>query len=138
VLTGTARDESDLRVLANQVEFECRILPGTLGLRAFAAFLEKCDAVLTLDSGNRHIANAVGTPVFFLRNPSVSRVESGAYCSTETDLAPPAEYQAAAQVQRATVTFAVNGAATLLAEALRRAEGASAKSVPAHEAGDSS
>ncbi|HEY8165440.1 MAG TPA: glycosyltransferase family 9 protein [Gemmatimonadaceae bacterium] len=138
VLTGTARDESDLRILANQVEFECRILPGTLGLRAFAAFLEKCDAVLTLDSGNRHIANAVGTPVFFLRNPSVSRVESGAYCSTETDLAPPAEYQAAAQVQRATVTFAVNGAATLLAEALRRAEGASAKSVPAHEAGDSS
>lgn len=136
VLTGASHDAGDLSVLANQVEFECRILAGTLSLRAFAAFLQRCDAVLTLDSGNRHIANAVGTPVFFLRNPSVSSVESGRYCSNETDLAPPFEYQSADQVQQAVAAFPVNNAARLLADELGRSKGASAKSVSAHEAGE--
>ena len=38
------------------------MLAGRLGLRAFGAFLTRCDALLGTDSGPRHIANAVGTP----------------------------------------------------------------------------
>ena len=48
--------------------------------------------MLTSDSGPRHIANAAGVPVFFIRNLWSNRIESGPYIDTETDLAPLDEH----------------------------------------------
>lgn len=120
VLTGASADAGRLAALANTLGFPSQILAGALSLRAFGAFLQKCDALLTLDSGSRHIGNAVGIPVLFLRNPSVSRIESGAYCGGETDLAPPVEYLSSDEVQKAAATFSVETAAGLLADQLIR------------------
>jgi ADP-heptose:LPS heptosyltransferase len=118
VLTGTSAEAARLTALGNTIGFPCHILAGTLSVRAFGAFLKKCDALLTLDSGSRHIGNAVGIPVLFLRNPSVSRIESGAYCDSETDLAPPVEYLGPDEVRKAAATFSVETAAGLLADQL--------------------
>ena len=92
VLCGVASDEPYLKSVASQLRYPSHILAGQASLLSFAAFLKKCSALLTLDSGPRHIGNAMGTPVFFTRNLSHSMVEAGAYCATETDLAPPVEY----------------------------------------------
>jgi ADP-heptose:LPS heptosyltransferase len=85
VLCGSAVDAPLLHEAAAACAVPCRVLAGQLGLRAFAAFLRRCDVLLSTDSGPRHMANAVGTPVVFVRSLNVSRVEIGAYCDTEVD-----------------------------------------------------
>jgi heptosyltransferase-2 len=92
VLTGGPGDSAEIASAARQLPFAVRVLPGNLGLRSYAAFLARCSALLTLDSGPRHIGNAAGIPVLFARNLSHSRAEAGKYCATEIDLAPPVEF----------------------------------------------
>jgi ADP-heptose:LPS heptosyltransferase len=92
VLCGGPADRPRLESLAARATGRCDILAGTLPLRSFAAFLSRCAVVLAQDSAPRHLANAVGTPVVFLRNLSVSRVETGTYCDTELDVAPEDEF----------------------------------------------
>ena len=92
VLCGSATDAPALASLGKTLPFDVRVLAGDASLLEFAAFLQKCSALLTLDSGPRHVGNAVGVPVLFARNLSHSMVEAGRYCDTETDLAPPVEY----------------------------------------------
>lgn len=92
LLCGAAGDRTTLEGLAARARVRCEVLAGALPLRSFAAFLSRCSVVLAQDSAPRHLANAVGTPVVFLRNLSVSRVETGAYCESETDAAPPDEF----------------------------------------------
>jgi ADP-heptose:LPS heptosyltransferase len=92
VLCGVASDAAHLRSLGAQLRYPSHILAGDARLLTFAALLKRCSALLTLDSGPRHIGNAVGVPVFFARNLSHSMVEAGSYCDSETDLAPPVEY----------------------------------------------
>ncbi len=94
VLCGSADDAPYLQQAAARAprSLSCRVLAGRLGLLGFAAFVRRCDAVLATDSGPRHIANAVGTPVVFIRSLNVSQVEAGAYCATETDAAPDGEF----------------------------------------------
>ena len=85
----------DARVLAELTaayQHEKSIVAGRLSLLAFAAFLGRSAGLLTLDSGPRHLGNAMSIPVIFARNMSHSRVEAGAYCETETDIAPGGEY----------------------------------------------
>ena len=100
VLCGTAADAPALNALASSLPFEVRVLAGDASLLTFAAFLGKCTALLTLDSGPRHIGNAMGIPVVFARNLAHSKVEAGAYCQTETDLAPPVEYLSVEETER--------------------------------------
>jgi ADP-heptose:LPS heptosyltransferase len=64
---------------------------GRINLRALVSFLRKCDAVLTTDSGPRHLANAAGVPVVYLRNLLSLETETGSYLASEHDLVPPAE-----------------------------------------------
>jgi heptosyltransferase-2 len=92
VFTGAPNDAADLEAAANALSFSAHVLQQQLGLRAFTAFLSRCSALLTLDSGPRHVGNAAGIPVLFARNLSHSRVEAGKYCETEIDLAPKLEY----------------------------------------------
>jgi ADP-heptose:LPS heptosyltransferase len=110
VLCGSADDAQLLHQAAAACAAPTQVLAGRLRLRAFAAFLRRCDVLLSTDSGPRHLANAVGTPVVFLRSLNVSQVEIGAYCDTEVDacgdaewLAPAAQDAALARVQPAHV-----------------------------------
>ncbi len=66
-------------------------MAGDLRLLPLACFLQRCAVVLCPDSGPRHLANAVGTPVVFVRNIAVGKVETGVYCETEIDVAPGLE-----------------------------------------------
>jgi ADP-heptose:LPS heptosyltransferase len=92
VLCGSATDAPVLRRAADAAGFPCLVMAGQLALRPFAAFLARCDALLATDSGPRHLANAVGTPVVFARSVNVSRIENGVYCDNETDLCGPEEW----------------------------------------------
>lgn len=100
VICGGPEDASDLATLAESLPYKPRVLAGECGLLAFASFLERCAALLTLDSGPRHIGNAMGIPVFFARNLSHSQVEAGKYADTETDLAPPLEFLSNEETER--------------------------------------
>lgn len=92
VLTGTSVDAPRLRAMAAELGPRALVSAGRLKLREFAAFLALCDAFVGTDSGPRHLANAAGIPVFFVRNMAAPEVETGRYCETETDIAPPGQY----------------------------------------------
>lgn len=88
VLFGATGDAPVLHGIASSLSAPARVVAGELGWLEFAEVLQRCSALLTADSGPRHIANAVGTPVLFARNLSFSRVEAGTYCIGEHDIAP--------------------------------------------------
>ena len=92
VLCGSKQDALILGQFAAQCGVSCKVMAGELGLRGLFCFLKKCSAVLTPDSGPRHIANAAGTPVVFIRNLFCSKIETGRYCQNEIDLSPDAEF----------------------------------------------
>ncbi len=92
VLMGAKEDEALLRTTAAGFREPVPVCAGELGLRSLAAFLRRCRLVVAKDSGPRHIANAMGTPVLFFRSSSYSQVEAGRYCDTETDLLPAGEF----------------------------------------------
>jgi len=76
-----------------------------------------------MDSGPRHIANAVSTPVVFGRNLIFSRVEAGRYCENEIDCGPPDEYVAPGEVERVIRSLDPARTAQLVIEALRSRSG---------------
>jgi len=92
VLAGSQQDAPVLEEVAARCRVPCKVMAGELGLRALFCFLKKCTAVLAPDSGSRHIANAAGTPVVFIRNLFSSKIETGTYCQNEIDLSPDAEF----------------------------------------------
>lgn len=95
---GASGDRSVLTQAAGRLGDDTIVLAGELTIPALAAFLRKCAMLLTLDSGPRHLGNAAGIPVFFARNMSHSQAEAGAYCETETDIAPAGEYLSDEQI----------------------------------------
>ena len=86
VLCGAGRDEAILAGINRDFGLGANIVAGGLGLRALCCFLRRCSVVLATDSGPRHIANAAGVPVAFVRNVWFNAVEAGPYVDTETDL----------------------------------------------------
>lgn len=118
LLTGSAADQPALQDLAASVGPRA-VIAGPLGLRAFVALLQHCDAFLGSDSGPRHMANAAGIPVFFVRNMAVPEIEAGRYCETETDLAPPGQYLSPAANDAALATMDTAAAATAIVTAAR-------------------
>jgi ADP-heptose:LPS heptosyltransferase len=92
VLCGSAADAPLLTATAREAPFRCRVAAGVLTLRALGAFLRRCRLLLGMDSGPRHIANAVGTPVVFVRSLKATRIEAGVYCANELDVAPADEW----------------------------------------------
>jgi len=87
VVLGSSGDRERLEEIASSTG--ARVSAGELSFGELAVWLESCNAALCTDSGPRHLANAVGTPVFFFRNLRSDPVGTGAYCATETDLVPP-------------------------------------------------
>lgn len=92
LLGGAASDRATLERVRTLAGLACSMVAGDLSLRALACFLPRCAAVLAPDTGTRHLANAAGVPVIFVRNLYVNRIESGVYCPTEVDVAPPVEF----------------------------------------------
>lgn len=122
VFCGTAGDRDGLNAIAAKLGGRVYVAAGDLSLRGFGAFLRECTALFTLDSGPRHLGNAVGTRVLFARNMSHSQVEAGKYCATETDCAPDGEYLSDAEIQRLAAATPVSGFASRLIETVRPGE----------------
>jgi len=89
VLCGAAADQPLLARIESEFQLGADIVAGALPLRPLAYFLRRFAAVLTTDSGPRHLANAAGAPVFFFRNLRSDPVETGVYLDSETDFCPP-------------------------------------------------
>lgn len=93
ILLGSPRDRIFLGEFASKLKPELNLpIYTSLSLPGLAAFLKRCKLVIAKDSGPRHIANAVGTPVLFFRSTSFAQVEAGNYCPTEYDLMPSGEF----------------------------------------------
>ena len=88
VLCGAKGDRPLLERIDREFGLQAGIVAGDLNLRALSCFLRRTAAVLTTDSGPRHIANAAGVPVFFFRNLRSDPIETGAYLGSETDFCP--------------------------------------------------
>jgi ADP-heptose:LPS heptosyltransferase len=86
--TGAKSDRSQLEGLAQATGADAFVLAGELDLLPFVALLGRCQAALAPDSGTRHLANAAGIPVVFLRNISFRQAEAGSYCETDHDMVP--------------------------------------------------
>ena len=92
VLCGAPQDTEKLKLLQSSLSFPVSINAGQLELRALVAFLAKCRVVLSTDSGPRHLANAAGVPVVYIRNLRSSKIETGSYLESEYDMAPDLEF----------------------------------------------
>jgi heptosyltransferase-2 len=86
---GAETDAAELRQLAERTGLNAHVLAGELNLASVVMLLRRCRVALTTDSGGRHLANAAGIPVVFVRNILGRRVETGSYCDTDHDMAPP-------------------------------------------------
>jgi ADP-heptose:LPS heptosyltransferase len=86
---GAESDAPELQRLAERTGPSTHVLAGELDLASLVMLLRRCRAALTTDSGGRHLANAAGLPVVFVRNIWFGREEAGAYCATDHDMAPP-------------------------------------------------
>jgi len=97
ILCGGNADINILESIRIKCKSEVSLNAGMLGLLDLAAFFERCSGVVCMDSGPRHIANAVNTPAFFFRNLSVNHLEVKKYCDSETDLAGKGDFLSPAQ-----------------------------------------
>ena len=87
ILAGSPADKPALADWANAVRCPIALSAGEVSLMGMAALMANAHAVLSPDSGPRHLANAVGCPVLFLRAmDSQDGKEVGVYCDTESDL----------------------------------------------------
>lgn len=89
VLLGAPSEIERLSEVVRAMNLRARVISPCLPVRTLTAFLSHAAAVLCADSGPRHLANAAGRPVFFVRNLASQAIETGVYLDTETDLCPP-------------------------------------------------
>ncbi len=92
ILLGAPEDLPVLEELKRTFNLNARVVAGRLPLLSLVCFLQKCAAVFCTDSGPRHLGNAAGVRVVYVRNISFSKAEAGRYCETEFDLAPEVEF----------------------------------------------
>jgi ADP-heptose:LPS heptosyltransferase len=120
VLTGSRDDAPVLERMATSLGEHVSISAGSLTLRGFAAFLARCSVHFCMDSGPRHLANAVGTPVVFTRNLAVREAEAGAYCPTELDVMPAADYLTSDEISQVLAQLDPNAVAATIIQRSRR------------------
>lgn len=129
-LCGVASDKAALVSHSAQFDPPAQVIAGDLSLGALGPFIQSCSAILTLDTGPRHIGNAVGVPVLFARNMSQLAVETGAYCDNETDVAPAGDYVANDEILELAAKLDVESIGRMLSETLTEATRASSLSPP--------
>ena len=71
ILLGDGNDEEVAREIEERMEDRVINLVGKTSLRELAALLERCNLVITNDSGPLHMASALGRPVVALFGPTV-------------------------------------------------------------------
>ncbi|MGI8548804.1 MAG: glycosyltransferase family 9 protein [Gemmatimonadaceae bacterium] len=120
LLAGSRDDSATLDALADDLGPRATVHAGTLSLRTFTGVVSRCDAFFGSDSGPRHIANAAGIPVLFVRNMSVPEIEAGRYCDTETDVTPPGQYLSSDATAHALSRIDVEAVAGAVVAAARR------------------
>jgi ADP-heptose:LPS heptosyltransferase len=91
VVFGSESERPALDAAMQTRKMQGVLLAGRSSLRGFAALLRRCQLLISNDSGPRHLANAVRTPVAFARNLTFLKAEAGIYCDSELDLAPDDE-----------------------------------------------
>lgn len=92
-LAGAQSDLYILKRIQSRLSNQTPIWAGQLKLRALAFLMTKFQAVITPDSGPRHLANCSSVPVFFTRHIFIRHAEAGVYCSNEYDLMAPSDEQ---------------------------------------------
>lgn len=70
-------------IISNQLTFNIHSLVGETTLDELAVILTKLDLLITIDTGIRHLANALAVPIIVLRNGANSIEEFGQYVVTE-------------------------------------------------------
>ncbi|MEO7218975.1 MAG: glycosyltransferase family 9 protein [Gemmatimonadaceae bacterium] len=120
LLSGSVDDKPVLQAIAANLGDRSVVSAGELSLLAYGAMLRRCSAFVGADSGPRHLANSAGIPVFFVRNMGANEIGSGAYCPSETDLAPAGQYFSPEQMRAALETIDRDAAATAIVSAARR------------------
>ena len=78
VLTGAHADRPICRKIEENATTSLHNLAGKLSLLQFAALLQRCDLIVTVESGQVHLAAAVQTPMVALYGPADPR-QSGPY-----------------------------------------------------------
>jgi len=89
IFFGTKNTETTVERIRTNLDFRTFSLVGRTSLKEFAALLRKIDLLVTIDTGARHIANAVGIKSIVLRNGENSVQEIGMYLITEEVLYHP-------------------------------------------------
>lgn len=89
VFLGTKNFELFIDKVKSQLNFQSFSLVGMTSLDELAALLKRLDLLITIDTGTRHIANAVGTKSIVLRHGADSIFEFGRYVETECVIAHP-------------------------------------------------
>ena len=120
LLSGAATDRPVLDAIAIDLGDRAAVSAGNLQLLAYGALLRRCAVFLGADSGPRHLANAAGIPVFFVRNMGATEIGSGKYCPTEIDIAPAGEYLSPQAMRTALETVDRDAVASALVSAARR------------------
>ena len=80
---GTKNTEIVIERIRANLDFKTFSVVGLTSLKEFAAMLRKIDLLITIDTGARHIANAVGIRTVVLRHGADSVIEFGKYVATE-------------------------------------------------------
>jgi len=102
VILGGKSDAAGLTRVAELVSSRPPVFAGELGLTERVAWLRKhAAAAVTSDSGPRHLANAAGVEVFFIRNPASGKVEVGQYLPTEHGFGGSGEFLRGLALRRA-------------------------------------
>jgi len=83
VFIGTAKDMLTANKIMSQLSFKTFSLVGMTTLGDVAGIIKLLDMLITVDTGVRHLANAVGTFVIVLRNGANSIYEFGKYVNSE-------------------------------------------------------
>jgi ADP-heptose:LPS heptosyltransferase len=81
---GTKQFEVQIEQIRSNLNFKTFTLAGQTSLEELAAILKKIDLLITVDTGTRHIANAVGARVIVLSHGASSIYEFGMYVEKET------------------------------------------------------
>ena len=80
---GTKNFENLIEEIRAQLSFKTFSLAGQTSLEELAAILKRIDLLITVDTGMRHIASALGVKTIVLRNGANSIFEFGKYVESE-------------------------------------------------------
>ena len=93
ILCGSKQDYNYLHAINCSLKNKVLLNAGHFDILSLGYFLSKCNMVFCPDSGPRHLANAVATPVLFYRNLQLSKIKVGEYSKNEQDMFDSLEYE---------------------------------------------